>query len=235
MPSCSTQNLFQGGSLQGNVDSLIVVSGAKDYQHIIGIDDKVSISVWNNDDLSIGSIYGVHSANEVNGKWLLVNPEGEVNLPLIGNLKLEGLTQLSASDTIAVLLSKYIKNPIVTVRVLNYEVTILGEVKQPGNYQLEKDRNTITELIGKAGGFTFYAKKQDIRLVRGKGVKAREYILDLTNIDPVKLNQVVLHPGDIIYIPARKGKQLDKKSSAIVSVSSLITTVLLVMSAFNNR
>ena len=94
-------------------------------------DDKVSVSVWDHEELSVGSIYGIYNSNEVYGKWLLVDAEGSLLLPKTGKLKVGGMTIAAATDAVVREYSRLIPQPLVTLKVLNREVTVLGEVKSP--------------------------------------------------------------------------------------------------------
>ena len=227
--SCSTQNLFQVGETPPTLpaDSLTL---EKEHLHRLGPDDKVSVSIWNHNDLSVGSIFGIYNSNEVYGKWVMVRQNGEVTLPKIGNVKIGGLTTEEAAERLQKSYSKFIVDPIIVVKVLNREVTVLGEVLTPGTYLLEKEENTLFEMIGMAGGLDFYAEKRKVKLIR----KGKEYLLDLTNMDEFEANNITLHSGDIVYIPTRKGKILDKKAPTLIPFAGAITTIAVIISMFSN-
>ncbi|MEM7035682.1 MAG: response regulator, partial [Bacteroidota bacterium] len=126
--------------------------------HRIQPDDKVSLSIWNNDDMSVGSVFGIYNSNEVYGKWVLVDARGFATLPLIGNVHLAGKSTTEAAELLQEMYGKEIREPVIVVRVLNREVTVTGEVKEPGNFILDKEKYTLAEVLGKAEGFTDYAK-----------------------------------------------------------------------------
>ena len=226
MASCSTQNLLLKDA-QKSIDSTIIVSAK--YGHIIKMDDKITVSIWNHDDLSVGSLFGIYNSNEVYGKWVLVNKEGEVSLPKIGIIKLGGLTKKEAEDKLTAIYAQSIVNPVVVVKIINREVTVLGEVKNPGNYVLDKENNTVLELVGRSGGFDFYANKKLIQVVRGYGPEAKTYILDFTSMENYKQNNLNLQSGDIISVPTRRGKFLDKKAPALIPFASLLTGIIVLL------
>ena len=118
--SCKTQNLFTKnnapGTLSEAVDSVFVYD--PDYEHTIAKDDKVTISVWGQDDLSVGSVYGIYNSNEVYGKWLLVDHSGNVELPKHGSFRIEGYTISILKDTLRNIYKQWIVNPIVDIKVL---------------------------------------------------------------------------------------------------------------------
>lgn len=223
--SCSVQRLFEHGG-----DKLKEPKAYVPYKHILKSDDKISVSIWNHDDLSIGSVYGVYNSNEVYGKWVMIDPKGYAKLPVIGDVMLNGLTLDGAKDTLANIYGKFIKDPVIEIKVLNLQVTILGEVKSPGNYVLEKADNNLIEIIGRAGGFDFYADKKCIKVVRGGLNKnnTSQYYIDLTNMDDMSSGKLNLYPNDIIYVAPNKGKMLDKKAPILVPFASAASAIAVV-------
>jgi polysaccharide export outer membrane protein len=223
LQSCATQNLFTSGpEEQYKIDALLISKT----ESRLKPDDKISVSIWGHDNLSVGSVFGIYSSNEVYGKWVLINQKGEAVLPRIGAVCLAGLTKEEAVTTLKELYGKFIIDPIIVVKILNREVTVLGEIVTPGNYLLEKDRNTLFEVIGRAGGLNFYANKKKIKLIRYN----HEFHFDLTKMDEFALNNINLQSGDIIYIPSSEGKIIDKKAPTLIPLTSLITTLVLIIS-----
>ncbi len=228
--SCATQNILttETPSFKEKkiIDSLFTADTA--YEYKIRKDDKINISVWNNDDLSVGSIFGIYNSNEVYGKWLLVDMAGNITVPKLGEVHVLGLTIREAKEQLRTNFSKWIVNPVVELKVLNKEVTLLGELKTPGKYQLEKERNTLLELIGKAGDFELYADKRKIQVVRIINNNPVTKIIDMTKMSNYADANLALYPGDIVYVPSRKGKVWDKRAGAvIVPVATAISAAVL--------
>jgi len=229
--SCATQNLMTTTPQQQvhtrAADSVFAYN--PDYVYTLRKDDKISISVWDNDDLSVGSIYGIYNSNEVYGKWLMLDEQGNVAVPKLGQVNLLGLTITQAKEKLRNEFKKWIVNPIVDVKVLNKEVTVLGELKTPGKYLLEKEDNTLLDMIGKAGDFDFYANKKQVQIVRMVDNKPVSYTVDLTQMNSLAASNIQVHPGDIIYVPSRKGKHWDKRAgSTIVPIATIISSAVLV-------
>jgi polysaccharide export outer membrane protein len=229
--SCATQNIVMApkDNEKNKKTEDTVFKYEPNYQYTLQKDDKVSISVWDNDDLSVGSIYGIYNSNEVYGKWLMLDVNGNVTVPKIGEINLLGLTVVQAKEKLTLEFKKWVINPIIEVKVLNKEVNILGELKNPGKIQLEKDNNTLLDLIGKAGDFDFYANKKGIEIIRMVNDKPVTDVVDLTKMDNYLLANIQIHPGDVIYVPSRGGKHWDRRAgSTIIPLASLISTVVLV-------
>lgn len=216
--SCSTQQLLVSND-QGDIKDLLPKEEA--YQHLIQTDDKLSLSIWNHDDLSVGSVFSIYNSNEAFGKWVLIDENGNAQLPKIGEVHLAGMTCVEAADTLEKLYAIHIKNPIVVAKVLNRHVTVLGEVRMPGYIVLEEEQVKLMDVIGKAQGFTDYADLSQIRLVRND----ISYDLDLQKIDAVLSHTIVVHSGDIIIVSAKKGKALDQKAPTLIPFASVLTAV----------
>lgn len=230
LSGCTSQALFRSVQPE-RVDSTFF--GTASGQYTIRRDDKISVSIWNHDDLSVGSLYSIYSANEVYGKWVMVDPNGDVPIPKIGKVRLAGLTQLQARDLLLTAFRKWIVDPIIDVKVLNREVTLLGELKNPGKLLLEKESNTLIELLGRAGDFDLYANQQAIKVIRTVDNQPHTITLDLTRMDQFALTNIQILPGDVIYVPARKGKMWDKRAGpSVLPVASAITTLLVLFKFF---
>jgi len=193
-------------------------------------DDKISLSIWDHDNLSIGSVFGIYNSNEVYGKWVMMNQEGVVTLPKVGPVQLKGLTIDQAQVVLVEAYSKYILNPIIALKVLNREVSVLGEVKTPGTYLLEKEQHSLLEYLSKAGGLNFYADSRRITLIRDK----IEYQINLNNNKDLALKNLKLVNGDVIHVPTLNGKRLDKKAPVLIPFTSVLTSLVIVFSLFKN-
>ncbi len=227
LSSCASQNMFQKDPSIKEDPSVFVLDTS--YQYRIRTDDKISISVWDHDDLSVGSIYGIYNSNEVYGKWLLVDAKGNISVPQIGEVHVLGKSVLELENQFREAYARYIKSPIVEVKVLNKEVTILGEVKTPGKLLLEKEHNSLVEAIGRAGDFDFYADRTHVQVIRNVNGEPKSVTVDLSLLKNYSTSNVYLQPGDVVYIPSRKSKVWDKRSgSIVVPATAIITTAVLV-------
>lgn len=227
--SCGNSNLFQSETPSASGRELQELF--KEQEQVIATDDKISVSIWNHDDLSVGSVFGIYNSNEVYGKWVLVDSEGFVTLPKIGKVKIGGLTTVEAAEKLKNPYSKFIIDPVIVVKVLNREVTVLGEVATPGNYLLEKEKNSLFELLGRAGGLNYYGNTKEVKLIRDD----KEYDLNLTDMGEFVQNNIMLRKGDIVYVPTKKGKNLDKKAPTIISIASVATTLVVVVTLFSDK
>jgi len=157
----------------------------------IGPEDVLEISVWKNADLS---------------KTVTVRPDGKISLPLIGDLEASGRTAAQLKDEIVAKLKKYQETAVVSVivqTVNSYRVFVVGEVKTPGPYLL-KTRTTVLQAIAMAGGFTQFASKNKMMLVRPRGDGSDERIrvsFDDLVYGGDRQENLILKAGDTIFVP----------------------------------
>jgi polysaccharide export outer membrane protein len=193
------------------------------YTPVIKVGDKVSFSIWDHTDISVGSVFDIYSSNEVFGKWLLVAKDSTISLPKVGKVKLAGENMDDAKLLLTELYKEYIKDPILDIRIHNHFVTVIGQVTNPGNYPIYQGNNSLAYLIGESGGISYYAKLNRVNLVRGD----QKFNLDLTHLTDIEMNRINLLPGDVLYFPTKRGKALDKKAPIILAAASITTTLIL--------
>ncbi len=231
--SCTTtQPLFQTENFVSPTDST--------FQQFINIaepiirpGDKITISIWGHENLSIGSVNSSFSSNVGTGKWLVLNEEGEANLPKIGRRKLSGLTINEANYSLQKEYGRILKDPIINIKVLNHFVTILGEVNSPGKYTIDNEQISLIQLIGLSSGFSPYAKNDQIEVIRnvnGEAIKLQVSFRELTGLNQ---KNILLQPDDIVYVAPEKSKVSDdnlQKASIIAGIltgAAVIVSVLL--------
>ncbi|MBB6110787.1 polysaccharide biosynthesis/export family protein [Mucilaginibacter lappiensis] len=161
----------------------------------------------------------------------LVNSSGVIQLPLIGNLKISGLSTTQASDTIKVLVSKYLKEPTVNVRFLNYRISVLGEVAKPSIYTIPNEMITLPEALSLAGDLTVFARRDSITIVRDMNGKKVFGNVDLRGRDVFNSPYYYLHANDVIYVKTGKAKaqSIDRTYQVIPIVVSLLTLILYIV------
>ena len=128
---------------------------AAPYEFVLGPEDVLEISVWKNQDLT---------------RTTAIRPDGKISMPIIGDVQAAGLTSHALAQSIHEQLKPFVVNPSVsiTVKELNsYVIFVLGEVTKPGKFQL-KAHTTLLQAISLAGGFTDYAKRNKMQVVRIK-------------------------------------------------------------------
>jgi polysaccharide export outer membrane protein len=167
------------------------------------------------------------------GQSYQVEDDGTVALPLIGHTQVAGLTRAEAAKKIEDLYKKNVLvNPIIDLKITNLKVTVLGEIRLPGNYQLVKDRTNLVELIGQAGGLTEKANERTIKIIRGDLKNPLVAEIDLSKIQTLADPRMILQNNDIIYIAqnkrAIKNDQLQNITNTIQPGLILLNTALII-------
>jgi len=200
--------LFQGcAAFHGRSDSPVSVplSGASAErpaeikEFILGAGDKLDISVYRNSDLA---------------KVIQIDPAGNIDYPLVGVTRAAGLSIFELKTNLARALKKYLKNPQVSIGVVSTQsqkVTVLGEVKRPGFFQLNGGL-TMLEAISGAGGFTPDGKKTSVLLIRGdlKNPELKAVNLQRTLSKGDLRENISLARGDIVYVPRTTIANVDR-------------------------
>lgn len=160
----------------------------------------------------------------------IVDVEGNIEFPVLGKVKLGGLSKEEAVNYIKNLLKDHVKDAVVNLRILNYKISVLGEVKNPGTFSIPSERVTILEALGKAGDLTIYGKRKNILLIREENGIKSTYRIDLTKSDFVNSPYYYLAQNDVIYVEPNKTKI---NSSAVgpnialgISALSLVVTII---------
>lgn len=160
----------------------------------------------------------------VNGD--LVDLDGNVSLPVIGKVKVAGLTVFQAQDSLQEIANKYLENPIVKVRLLNFRITILGEINREGTINLANNRVNLMEAIGQAGGLTDMADKRNIKLIRRIDGKNEVIYINLLDEGFVNSPYYNVHQNDLLIVPSLRQRPYRKyfaqNLSLVVSTLSLI-------------
>jgi len=160
----------------------------------------------------------------------LVNTDGEINFPVLGAMKVEGVsTKILAAD-LTKTLADYLKSPIVNIRLTNFKVTVLGEVKVPGSYTIPNERISIIEAIGLAGDLTIQGRRSTVLLVREEHGKRKFVTIDLTNKKLFNSPYFYLAQNDVIYIEPNKTKLnssvVGSNTGVILSSVSILITLI---------
>lgn len=159
----------------------------------------------------------------------LVDVSGLIEFPLLGTIKLGGLTTSEARDTIKNRLkATYLKEPTVSIRFLNYKISVMGEVTKPSVYVIPNEKVTLPEALSMAGDLTVYAKRENVLVIRDNNDGKKEFgRVDLTNRAVFNSPYYYLHSGDVVYVEQRKSKaaQSDQAYRVLPIVLSALTVI----------
>ena len=169
----------------------------------------------------------------------LVDNEGNINFPVLGELKLGGLTKREAEQLIIDKLKPYMKEtPIVTVRMVNYKISVIGEVTRPGTFTISNEKVNLLEALAMAGDMTVYGLRDNVKLIREDANGKQQIVtLDLNKAETILSPYYWLQQNDIVYITPNKAKARNSDvgnstslwfsaTSILVSVVSLLVNIL---------
>jgi len=164
----------------------------------------------------------------------IVDNTGTVNYPVIGRIPLAGLTKSQAIDHVRELVSDYIKDPVVNIKIVSFKVTVLGEVLKPGTIPVSQEKISILDAIGAVGDLTIYGNRKNVLLIReNNDGTISNFRVDLTSADLFNSPYYYLQQNDKIVVEPNKARQLDSKygiaDSYRLSTYSTIFTALSVI------
>lgn len=162
-----------------------------------------------------------------------VDNEGNITLPMLGKVHIEGLTRVEAIEKIRIDLSQYIKDPGVNMNFNNFRVSVLGEVARPGSFIVPTERVTVLEALGMAGDLTIRGIRENITLIREVNGQKSMHRLDLTKQETLNSPYYYLAQNDVIYVEPNKAQinnsKLGANTNIIISIAGLIITVISVL------
>ena len=169
----------------------------------------------------------------------LVDNEGNINFPVLGELKLGGLTKREAEQLIIDKLKPYMKEtPIVTVRMVNYKISVIGEVTRPGTFTISNEKVNLLEALAMAGDMTVYGLRDNVKLIREDANGKQQIVtLDLNKAETILSPYYWLQLNDIVYVTPNKAKARNSDvgnstslwfsaTSILVSIVSLLVNIL---------
>lgn len=210
----------------------------KPKESILQPGDLLQIIVTDQDEVALRQINGASQAAAGGGasgggtSGYLVNDSGLIKFPLIGAIKAKGLYKDQLADTIRVHLinMKLLLDPIVNVRLVNFKVTVLGEVMKPGVIMVPNEKITVTEAISQSGDITIFGKRDNVLVIREKNGKRYYKRLDLTKNSVFDSEFYYLENQDIVYVEPtkRKAASLSKTTQVYSTVISTVSVLLLI-------
>lgn len=180
-----------------------------------------------------------------NGLYLngfVVDKNGDVALPLIGKVYVKGLTVEQAEKKIKEKAEEFVQGAIVSCKMVNYKVSVLGEVSRPGTYTFYQPSVNIFDVIAEAGDLTYYGNRHKVKIVRKTSKEDIIYTLDLSDASILQDKRFYLQPGDLVYVEPNKSTKslstlnapLGTITSSLSIIASVISLVTLVLS-LNNK
>lgn len=224
-----------------NIDTMTEQEKQNSYEIKIQPDDLLLIIVSADDPETVIpfnlSIIGVPTAGNINtaqGQLMmqsyLVDATGTIDFPVLGKLKVGGLSRSDVMQLLEFKIAKYIKNPIINIRIMNFKISVQGEVTLPGSYGISSDRITLIEALTMAKDLTIYGRRDNILIIREvNGVKSYNRV-DITKSDFINSPFYYLAQNDVVYVEPNKvrinGAAVGANTGVIISITSLLITLI---------
>ena len=199
---------------------------------IVSAEDPEAAAPFNLELVNLPTVIG--QANAVGQKQhqlYLVDNNAEIDFPVLGKLKVGGKSKEEFTNTLKEKIKKYVNNPIVNVRIMNYKVSVQGEVTRPGSYTINSERITLPEALSLAGDLTIYGKRNNIVVVREKNGKKTIGRVDLTKSDFINSPFYYLSQNDLVYVEPNNAKAnsstFNQNIPVWISLSSVLISLVL--------
>lgn len=160
----------------------------------------------------------------------LVDTNGQVDFPVVGKVGALGLTIDQFSNELRSQIQRYIKEPSLNVKLSNYRISVLGEVRNPGKFIVPEANSTLLEALGMAGDLTIYGERKDILVIRNVNGEVSQARIDLTDANFINSPYYDLKQGDVIYVLPNKTQERNAKrdpnNAIYISIASVLVTIL---------
>lgn len=224
-------NAQQGDQIETNPPDYLIKPGDILHIRVLTLDAE-SRDMFNEQEVRMTS--GTTSNANFYIYGYSVNPEGEVYLPVVGPVNINNKSLEDARRAIQEKIDEYLVNATVNVKMVNFSVTILGEVKRPGNYYIYDNVFTLMDALGLAGDLTDYGNRK-INIVRRREDQMLFHTIDVTSREAVASEWYYLQPGDVVYVEPHKVKRLGFAQFPFAVIFSAISTTLLLINFFGKN
>lgn len=212
----------------------------KNYDPVLKTDDVLSITVLGIDPeavrpfnipvTTVNQNIGGYSQGAPTPQGYLIDPQGNIDFPVIGKIKIAGLSRSSAIDTLKACLKPYLNSPTILIRIINYKITVLGEVRNPGTFTIPNERVTLPEALGIAGDLLITGVRKNVLVIRDVDGKKTETRVNLSSKELFSSPVYYLAQNDVVYVEPNRAKINSSavntaNISLVVSVVSLLVTM----------
>ena len=163
----------------------------------------------------------------------LVDSDGNIEFPVLGTIEVEGMNRQELSAKLRQEISDYIQDPIVNIRIVNFQVSVLGEVNRPGTFDVRDEYISLPKALGLAGDLSIYGKRENVLVMREEnGTKTHAY-LDLTKAETANSPFYYLKQNDVVYVEPnsaqRQSASYNRNASVYISIASVLVSLIVLI------
>lgn len=163
----------------------------------------------------------------------LVDKDGEIQFPVLGEVEVAGMDRKELSEKLEVKIKEYVQDPLVNVRIANFQVSVLGEVSRPGTFEIRDEYLSLPKALGLAGDLTIYGKRTNILVMREVDGKKEYAYLDLTDPDILNSPFYYLQQNDVVYVEPNSAQvqsaSYNRNASVYISIASVLVSLAVLL------
>lgn len=206
-------------------DQLVILVSGKDLDVVKPFNQN-----WSSGETIVNAQPGGNQTGTVapvTGPTYIIDSNGNIDFPYLGVLNTSGKTLEEFKAALRGRLTKYLINPVVSMRLTNYKVTVLGEVNRPGQYVISDGQTTLLNALGLAGDLTMYGKRDDVLVVRNVDGEITKQRVNLTDASFISSPYYNLKQGDVIYVSPNKSREIASRQNPNTGLYISIASVAL--------
>lgn len=212
---------------------------AEYYEPLIQTDDILTVNIQTIDPRSTAAVNQAGGTagnpgtgtNDAAPNGFLVDKDGNIEMPMLGMIKVADMSTSEAKEVIRKKASTYYKNPTIQVRFANFKITVLGEVARPASYTIPNEKITVLDAISLAGDLTIFGKRDDVMLIRNNGAYKEIARLNLNSSELMSSPYFYLKQNDVLYIEPNKAKISTNNAPKFQIITIAIAAATLVITA----
>ena len=240
MTSCASRQdivYFQDEKLGDYVQPLMIYDLIYQPNDMLTIDvtalDPETVRPFNLNAVPYNADSSTNASSALRMQSYIIDAKGYIDFPVLGEIKIGGLTRKDATTLLKTKITEYVKDPIVNIRLINFTITVLGEVNDPGSFTIQDEKVTITEALGLAGDLTIYGKRDNIRLVREVDGIKKFSIINLKSVKSLTTSTYNLMQNDVIYVEPNKSRvrasSYNPNNGVLISAVSTLATIAAIL------
>jgi polysaccharide export outer membrane protein len=220
----STKNLAQHFDIKIQKNDILDVQ-------ISSLNQKAN-ELFKTDEMTVSSFVNYSSGIPVKGGYL-VDKSGKITLPFIGQFTVDGRYRNDVINDITSKLEEYLIDPIVSISITNFKITVIGEVKTPGTFSIPNEKFNIIQAIGIANDLTLSGNRKKIILIREENNLRKEFEIDLTKKDLFDSDYFYVRQNDIIYVPPSINRLTNTNTQVAVPFVAFASLILTAINIFS--